>query len=90
VEDRTVSSACHYSKICSTDKAFLRLHSLQEAVGTAVEDLTVSSAKRADFGTVSGYTRTQHPTQIDVLGAPTFMQAVPNEHACSDSVNISC
>jgi hypothetical protein len=46
-----------------------------------VEDRTVSNAKRADLATVPGYMPTQYLTQLDSLGAPTLMQAVPSAHA---------
>jgi hypothetical protein len=46
VEDRTVSNAKRYNKICSTNKALVALHLLQEEDGTPVEDCTVSNAKR--------------------------------------------
>jgi hypothetical protein len=87
VDDRTVSNAKRYSKMCSTNKALVALHLLQEVVDTPVEDRTVSNAKRADLATVPGYIPTQYPTQVDPLGAPTFMQAVPNAHACPHNVN---
>jgi hypothetical protein len=87
VEDRTVSNPKCYSKICSTYEALVALHLLQEVVGTPVEDRTVSNAKRADLGTVPSYIPTLYPTQIDPLGAQTFMQAVQNAHACPHNVN---
>jgi hypothetical protein len=93
VEDRTVSSAQRYSKICSTSKALLALHLLQEGVSTPVEDHTVSNATRADLATVPGYIPTQHPTELDLLGAPTFMQAAPvtnHAHARPHNVNTLC
>jgi hypothetical protein len=88
VEDRMVSNAKRNSKICGTNKALAALHLLQEVVGPPVEDRTVSNAKRADLATVPGYIPTQYPTQLDALGAPTFMQAVP--HACPHNLNTLC
>jgi hypothetical protein len=66
------------------------IHLLQEVLGTPVEDRTVSNAERADLATVHGYIPTQYPTQLDPLGAPTFIQAVPNAHACPHYVNTLC
>jgi hypothetical protein len=81
VEDRTVSNAKRYSQICSTYKALVALHLLQELVGTPVEDRTESNAERADLATVRGYIATQNPTQLDSSGDPTCMQAISNAFA---------
>jgi hypothetical protein len=90
VEDRTVSNAKRHSKICSKRKALVALHLMQEVVCTPVEGRTVSNAKRADLATVPSYMPTKYPTQLDPLGAPTFMQAVPHAHACAHNVNTLC
>jgi hypothetical protein len=90
VGDRTVSRAKRYRKICSTNKALLALHLLQEVVGTPVEDRTVSNSKRAELATVPGYIPTQYPTQLHPLGASTFTQAEPNVHACPHNVSTLC
>jgi hypothetical protein len=81
VEDRIASNEKSYSNICSTCKVVVALHLLREVVGTPMKDRTVSNVKSADLATVPRYIPTQYLTQLDPLGAPTFIQAVPNAFA---------